>query len=78
METALQKWGNSLGVRIPGGMARALQLKDGDAVELISETGRIIIQPTRKESLRAKLKRVSSENLHSAFEVGAAKGKEAW
>ena len=28
------KWGNSLAVRIPADVARALQLEEGDAVEL--------------------------------------------
>ncbi|MCI2147409.1 MAG: AbrB/MazE/SpoVT family DNA-binding domain-containing protein [Clostridiales bacterium] len=32
MNVVISKWGNSLGVRIPAGMAKSLNLKNGDHV----------------------------------------------
>ena len=78
METVVQKWGNSLGIRIPGNLAKDLHLRDGEAVEISGERDRLIIQPTRKESLKSKLKRVTGENIHSEVTAGPPRGKETW
>ena len=34
MKTRVQKWGNSLAIRLPVSVVEALQLKDGDEVEV--------------------------------------------
>ena len=43
MQTRLQKWGNSDGVRIPSNILKSLNLKTNDIVELIQEDDKIII-----------------------------------
>ncbi len=48
MEAKLQKWGNSLGVRIPSSILKSLNLKTNDKIDLIEENNRIIISK-RKE-----------------------------
>ena len=35
MEAKLQKWGNSLGVRIPSNILKSLNLKTNDKIDLI-------------------------------------------
>jgi len=35
METVVQKWGNSLGIRIPRGLALEFHLKNGTPVEIV-------------------------------------------
>lgn len=48
----VSKWGNSLAVRLPAAVVEALELKEGDEIEL-SSAGPAIVQvarkPTRKE-----------------------------
>lgn len=49
------KWGNSLAVRIPADVARALNLKEGDEIELRAlDSGEVAIiteQQRRKEAI---------------------------
>jgi len=74
MQATIQKWGNSLGVRIPSLMAKDLALKNGSSVEIIEEDNRIIIQASRKKSLQDVLALVTDENIHSEhFAVPAGK-----
>lgn len=52
MEKAMQvaKWGNSLAVRIPAAVAQALELKEGDDIEIIvAEPGTFAIRKRTKE-----------------------------
>jgi antitoxin MazE len=51
----VSKWGNSLAVRIPADVARALGLKEGDSVELRpAEGGALEILSERERRLRAR------------------------
>ena len=44
------KWGNSLAVRIPAAVARALQLKEGDDIEiLVADANTFAIRRTADE-----------------------------
>lgn len=69
----IQKWGDSLGLRIPGSLAKAMNLRDGASVVITGENDRLVIRPVRKESLRSKLKKVTKDNLHSEVETGPAR-----
>ena len=44
----MQKWGNSLGIRVPKGFADQLGLDAGTEVDLAIEDGAIVIRPARK------------------------------
>jgi antitoxin MazE len=78
MESTIQKWGNSLGIRIPKLFAKQLDLDDGSHVEVIQEGNRIIIYPYLKENLDQKLKRINKKNLHSEVNTDQATGNEFW
>ena len=46
------KWGNSLAVRIPAAVAQALQLKEGDDIEiLVADANTFAIRRTTDEDL---------------------------
>lgn len=51
------KWGNSLAVRIPASVVEALELKEGDEIEIRIEDGRDFTV-SRKPSREALLKRL--------------------
>ena len=77
MQTVVQKWGNSLGIRIPAVYAKEFELKNGSYVDIREEEGKIVIIPQRT-SLDDLLRKVTSENLHGPVETGASIGNEEW
>jgi antitoxin MazE len=77
MQTVVQKWGNSLGIRIPSMYVKEFNLKNGNSVEIIEEDGKIVIVPPKK-NLQEMLSRVTQDNLHSPIETGSSLGNEEW
>jgi antitoxin MazE len=77
MQTVVQKWGNSLGIRIPSIYAKELELKNGSFVEISEEEGKIVIVPKRK-SLDDLLAELTKENIHGPVETGISVGHEEW
>lgn len=80
MNATVQKWGNSLALRIPSSVAKDLQVRQGSAVEVAVEDGKLIVKPAkkRKASLAQLLKGVTKDNLHSEQDWGAPVGRESW
>ena len=80
MITKVQKWGNSLAVRIPRSVAQDTHLSSGTAVKLAVQGGRIVIVPVRRPrfSLDELLKGVTARNRHAEALTGSAVGREAW
>lgn len=80
MRTPVQKWGNSLALRIPRAFAAELGIEKDALVELSLEDGRLVVTPLREPELRLEelLARVTDENRHSEWDTGPAVGNEAW
>jgi antitoxin MazE len=80
MQTKIRKWGNSLGLRIPRSFAAEARVKDGSAVDLSVDNGRLLVRPlrSRKYTLPELLKKVTPRNLHREVPTGRATGREAW
>ncbi|MDD5586450.1 MAG: AbrB/MazE/SpoVT family DNA-binding domain-containing protein [Alphaproteobacteria bacterium] len=80
MNMIISKWGNSLGVRIPGAIAKSLGLKEGSEVRIDTDDGRVIIEPAVKDAydLKTLLAKVTPENCHDSVETGKPVGREAW
>jgi len=80
METKIQKWGNSLAVRIPKPFASEVGLRADTEVQLSVDDGRLIIIPldTPSFSLEALLAEVNESNLHSEVDAGVPQGVEFW
>ncbi len=78
MQTKVQKWGNSLALRIPKSFALNMDIKQNEFVDLSIGDGKLIITPiTEKEySLKELLAGVSKDNLHEEFDTGIPVGKE--
>ena len=76
----MQKWGNSLGIRIPRVLAREVALDADMEVEITSRGGRIVIAPIRGRTftLQQLLSGVTERNLHGAIETGGPVGRESW
>jgi len=78
--TRLQKWGNSLTLRIPKSFALEAGLRPNAAVELSVVEGALVVQPvtplplTLDELLRGN----TDDNLPGEWDTGPAFGKEVW
>ena len=51
MQTTIQKWGNSKGIRIPKKILEDLNFKENDIVEIKKSNGHILIKKAVKEIL---------------------------
>jgi len=80
MRTQVQKWGNSLALRIPKAFAAELGLGADAEVELTLEEGRLVLHPhvSREQRLTALLDRVTRDNLHAEVDFGPSAGGESW
>ena len=75
----MQKWGNSLAVRIPRGFAQQLMIQQGSEVDLSLDGDRLVIKPRRRElSLSELLAQVTNENIHAEIATGEPTGREVW
>ena len=72
-------WGNSQALRIPRVMLDALQIREGDEVEMIVENGRLTVRPVHpKLTLEALVAAITPENCHKELDWGKPVGKEVW
>ena len=78
MNAVIQKWGNSLGVRIPGSIAKELNLENGTQVEILDDEGKIVILPAKSRDLHELLEKITDENVHGEVSTGDVVGKEEW
>jgi antitoxin MazE len=79
MKVQVQKWGNSLALRIPKSFAVETRIEQGSTVEVTLEKDGIVMRPAKKEiTLDDLLEAVTEENLHSEADFGSPEGKEAW
>jgi antitoxin MazE len=75
--SAIQKWGNSLGLRIPSEVVKKMGLKSGDVVSCDLEGDTIVIHIQKpKYSLDKLLDGVTEENSHEETDTGEALGNE--
>ena len=80
MTTKVQKWGNSLALRIPKSFAKEVHLISGATVNLSVAGGRLVVEPSTppRYSLPYLLKKISKNNLHAETRSGKAVGREVW
>ena len=79
MKATIQKWGNSLAIRIPKNITNDIKVEEGSTINITVESGRIILSPARKEySLTDLLKNITDENIHSEVTTGDHTGGEIW
>ena len=79
MKARIQKWGNSLALRIPKSFAAHSNIEQGSVVDLSLDNGRMIVEAKEREySLSELLAQVTKKNLHSEVDFGAPVGKEVW
>lgn len=79
MKSKVQKWGNSLALRIPRAFAEEAQVEEGADVDLQLKGGHLIIIPLRsKKTLKELLAAVKPEHLRDETDTGKSVGSEVW
>ena len=80
MRVQIQKWGNSLALRIPKPFAEEAQVREGTVVDLSLAEGKLVAVPDVKGrfTLKQLLRKVTKDNLHKEINFGSAAGREAW
>jgi antitoxin MazE len=78
MNAKVQKWGNSLAVRIPQPFAREIGLSANSDVELSIADGKLVVAPERRRryKLSTLLAKVKKANLQKEVEFGRPVGRE--
>jgi antitoxin MazE len=79
MKATIQKWGNSLAIRIPKNITEDAKVSEGSNIDIVVENGNIVLSPGKKElSLKELLKNITLENIHSEIPTGGQTGGEIW
>ena len=80
MLTRVQKWGNSLAVRIPKALAEDVPVREGDPVDLTVENGRLTVVPAAEPTLDLDclLDQITPESVHGEVDTGRPVGREVW
>ena len=78
MKTQVQKWGNSLAIRIPKAFADEVGLSAESLIELTVTDGQLTLAPVKpaEYALDDLLAQVTEENLHSEVDTGEPSGNE--
>ena len=80
MLTKVQKWGNSLALRIPKAFAQDAQLENDSLVEISLVEGRIIVTPVEAPrcTLDELLAGIDNKNILHEVDTGSPAGNEIW
>lgn len=80
MKTRIQKWGNSLALRIPRPFAEESNLHEDSAVDITVRNGELVVVPILEPaiSLEELVERITPQNRHAEIETGGSVGNEIW
>ena len=80
MISRVQKWGNSLALRIPGAFAKEIGLRNDTSVELSQIEGKLVITPLSELdiTLDKLFAGINKDNIHEEVDSGYATGNEIW
>ena len=78
MKTRVQKWGNSLAVRIPRPFAEESNLREHSTVDVSLRNGKLVLTPVAEPapSLEELVKQITPRNRHHEIETGGPVGNE--
>jgi antitoxin MazE len=80
MNTHVQRWGNSLAVRIPKAFAEEAGLQPNDEIEIVVRDGQIILTPRKSKSytLDELLEGFTPDQRPDEWDLGPQVGNELW
>jgi antitoxin MazE len=80
MQAKIQKWGNSLAVRIPKAFAEEVGFDANTPVEISVQNGQIVVIRAEKPkyTLEELVSQMTKDNIHAEVDMGKPVGKEVW
>lgn len=80
MKVQIQKWGNSLALRIPKAFAIESNVTRGSTVEVLMDNGNIVVKPVKeaKYTLEELLEDLTDDQLPGEIDTGPPIGREVW
>ena len=80
MQTKIQRWGNSLGLRIPRSFAEEAGVEAGSQVDISVRDGDLVVRAAKRRTYRLSelLAKVTTKNLHGEVDTGERIGREVW
>ena len=85
MPTKIQKWGNSLAMRLPKEITDKLNLREGSEIKIVHKSKNIVIRPVRIGRKKEKLptlnelaSKITKNNKHPLIDWVSPVGKEIW
>ena len=80
MKTRIQKWGNSLALRIPKPFAEEANLTEDSPVDVSVRNGKLVVVPVVEPEMTLDdlVKRITPRNRHAEIETGESIGNEVW
>ena len=80
MTTTIQKWGNSLALRLPKALATEVHIAEGTRVELVRTKEGVLVKAERKPRYRLSklLAGVTKKNIHAETDWGKSVGQETF
>jgi len=79
MRAKIQKWGNSLAVRLPKAITEKAGLGIEDEVDVdVEDTGKVVLLPHIRKTYRLEelLAGITPSNLHDEMDFGEPQGRE--
>ena len=80
MRTRIQKWGNSLALRIPKAFAQEAGFARDVPIEMSLEEGKLVVATVIESpiTLERLLEQITEDNIHHEVDMGLAIGEEIW
>lgn len=80
MKSKVQRWGNSLAVRIPKSFALESHMAEGSVVDISIRDGEIVVAPVAETTytLAQLVAGITDKNRHPETDHGPSVGNEAW
>lgn len=80
MHVRVQKWRNSLAVRLPKPLVEDAEVKEGTVLNLAVSEGKVVATPVekKKQSLKQLLAKITRKNFHTEVDSGPSIGREIW
>jgi len=80
MKARIQRWGNSLALRIPKPFAEESNLCEDSTVDVTVRSGKVLVAVIEEKALTLEdlVAKITPRNRHSEVETGQAVGNEVW
>lgn len=80
VKTRIQKWGNSLALRIPKPFAAEARLAEDSTVEVTVRDGKLVVVAVEgtDEMLESLVAQITAENRHGETDTRRPVGNEIW